>query len=315
MRRYCKLTRLVFNMAFFRESKDVVILGPGAVGGFLAAVLYKQGVEVTCVARESEVEGLNEKGITLESSVFGNITARPKVVFQLTKAPDILFVTLKAPALKEAIAMIDPKVLKHTVIIPLMNGFEHIQILRERFGPRVAVGSISIEVARDNKGTVHHLSPHAAIRIASDHDIAQEQLHDIAQLLTRVGIETVILANEANVIWEKLVRLNAITLVIAASGESIGFVRADPEWRKKLEKIVREGTAVAHVQGAFIDPDEVMKQIDLLPKTLRTSLSRDIMAGNKSELDAIAGSIVRAGARYNILCPTIKRFIQDLRDY
>ena len=36
-------------------------------------------------------------------------------------------------------------------------------------------------------------------------------------------------------------------------------------------------------------------------------MQRDISAGREPELDAIPGSVLRAGARHGISCPTIER--------
>ena len=62
---------------------------------------------------------------------------------------------------------------------------------------------------------------------------------------------------------------------------------------------------MASREGSKIDYKEVMTKIDSLPYGLTTSMQRDIAKGQPSELDAIAGAIVRRGARHGLACPGI----------
>lgn len=291
----------------------MAVLGPGAVGGFLAAVVWRSGTPVTCIARETAVEIITQHGIRLESVVFGNFIARPKAVPRLDYTPDILFVTTKATTLHEALERVDPHIITNTTIVPLLNGIEHMRVLRARYGKRVVAGSISIEVTRKGPNQVVHTTPFARIKLASDSDVSADCLAEIVQLLSNAGIETKVLKSEAVVLWEKLVRLNAIACTTAASNRPLGFVRSDSWWRKQLEGCVQEGAAVATAEGAKTDPKTVAAQIDALPATLTTSMQRDIAAGKPSELDAIPGAVVRAGARYGIDCPTIKNLIEMIK--
>jgi 2-dehydropantoate 2-reductase len=52
-----------------------------------------------------------------------------------------------------------------------------------------------------------------------------------------------------------------------------------------------------------MDADAIMAQIDGFSSSLGTSMQRDVEAGRPSELDAIAGAVVRAGRRHGIACP------------
>lgn len=292
---------------------SVAVLGPGAVGGFLAAVLWRSGVHVTCIAREDAAENIARQGIKVESVVFGDFVARPNAVAHLDQEPDILFVTTKATTLQEALDRVDPRIIKNTVIIPLLNGMEHIRVLRARYGKRVAAGNISIEVIRRGENIVAHTTPFARVKIASDGDVPKSRLSDISQLLSKSGVETKVLESEAAVIWDKLVRLNAIACTTSASDRPLGFVRSDTKWREKLEGCVREGAAVATADGVDTDSKKIMDQIDALPAALTTSMQRDISAGNPTELDAIAGAVVRAGARYGVACPVIEGLIDTIK--
>lgn len=266
---------------------------------------------MNCIATEKGAEDITRGGLHFTSSVFGEFIARPNAEPFLTSQPDILFVAVKAPMLADAVMRVPPERVHKSIIIPFLNGFEHIDILRNHYGNRVAPGSISIEVARLLSGVIHHMSPHAAVRIASD-DVDQKKLEKIKQTFLHAGISCNIYKKEADVIWEKLVRLNAITCAIAASNKSLGFVRSDPKWRIILEACVKEAVRVARKEDVDSNSKTVMAQINVLPASLRTSLARDIEAGNMGELDAIAGAIVRKAAYYGIATPAIKSMIKKI---
>jgi 2-dehydropantoate 2-reductase len=264
-------------------------------------------VSVTCVGKLEQVRVINEQGICLESAQFGSFVARPQAATRLNHEPDILFITVKAPFLNDALGLVSRALVSNSVVIPLLNGLEHVSAIRERVGNRVAVGMIgAVEAVKVGWNHIIHSSLHAPhIELASDHDIPKKGLYRIGEFLSRMGVETLVRDREAEVIWRKLVRLNAIASTTAASQEALGLVRQDREWRRKLEGCVREGAAVARKEGVEIDPETVMQQIDALPPTLTTSLQRDIAKGLLSEIDAIPGAILRL-AKHHDPCPTIQ---------
>jgi 2-dehydropantoate 2-reductase len=110
---------------------NFAVLGPGGVGAFLAAALSRAGQEVTVVARERTAQELLRNGIEVESVWLGPFSAEPRVVPALTEDVDVLFVATKATTLPEALERIHAQ---PRLVVPLLNGLEHISLLRERFG-------------------------------------------------------------------------------------------------------------------------------------------------------------------------------------
>lgn len=292
---------------------NVAVLGPGAIGGFIAAILWRHGANVTCVARESTVELICRDGIRFESGVFGNFVAHPRAVARLDVQPDLLFVTTKATSLEDALERVDEDFVKNSIIIPLLNGIEHVSMLRNRYGHRVAPGIISIESKYLGPNHISHVSPFARIQLASDHDVLPDMLEKVASFLNGAGIETKILASEAEVLWGKLVRLNALACTTAASDREIGFIRTSPKWRERLKGCVEEGCTVALAYGVEMKPENVLNFIDALPYTLGTSMQRDIAEGRQPELEAITGSVIRAGERKGLTCPTIESLYENIQ--
>jgi 2-dehydropantoate 2-reductase len=284
-------------------------LGVGGVGGCIAAILSDSSVPVTCVDTERTVSAVRKGGLILESQKFGKLVTHPESVQRLEEPTDILFVTTKAVHLDAAMENISPSAVKSCVIIPLLNGLEHVERIRKKLGKRVAAGSIRIESKVLSPGRISHTSPFTIVKIASDKDVSRDKLAEIAAFLSSHGIETHVELNEATVLWDKLARLVALACTTALTDRPIGFIRSDVKWRGVLESAVKEAIAVAKTNGVTISVEEQMKILDSMPESLTSSLQRDISAGKQSELDAIAGAVVRAGKKHNVECPVLGSLI------
>jgi 2-dehydropantoate 2-reductase len=290
----------------------VAVLGPGGVGGFLAAALARAGEDVVVVAHQTTAELIAQRGIQVESVLLGEFGASPDAVTTLRTPVDVLLVATKATGLVAALARIetDP-----ALVVPLLNGLDHMTALRERFGSaRVAAGTIRIESDRPEAGRIVQTSPFLRIDLASEDPSLTPQLEALASTLERAGIPSEISTSEAQILWSKLVRLCALACTTSAAQESIGFIRSDPEWRGALERCVSEASAVARAEGADVDPAARLAELDAAHPELGSSMQRDIAAGREPELDAIAGSVLRAAARHGLQCPTIARLSAQIAE-
>ena len=282
----------------------IAVLGPGAVGGFVAAALARSGAPVTVIARESTAELIAREGIEVRSVGLGDFTAHPPAVPELSEPAGTLLVATKAGGLDAGLQRVraDPG-----LVVPLLNGLDHMARLRKRFPGRVAAGAIRIEADRPAPGRVVHTSPFLRIDLASEDDALRPGLEALAETLVAAEIPARVLDSEADVLWGKLVRLNALACTTSAWDVPLGDVRDDPERRAALEDCVREAVAVAEAEGASIPVETVLGELDAIHATLRTSMQRDIAAGRTPELDGIPGSVLRAAARHGLSCPTIAR--------
>jgi 2-dehydropantoate 2-reductase len=282
---------------------QIAVLGPGGVGGFIAAALARAGQDVVVVAREPTAELINRDGIEVRSAVLGDFRARPTATPRLERSVEVLIVATKATALDSALARIEAE---PGQVVPLLNGIEHLDRLRRRF-ERVAAGVIRIDSDRPEPGRVVQKSPSARVDLAGD-DPAVGRL---AQRLQGAGIEVRTGQSEAQLMWSKLMRLNALACTTSAADRTLGPIRDDPEWRTVLEACVEETAAVARAEGAALDARDTLDELERAHADLGSSMQRDLAAGREPELDAIAGAVIRAGARHGLACPTVTR-LRDL---
>lgn len=281
------------------------VLGPGGVGGFLAAALHRAGGHVTVIAREDTAAEITRHGINVSSVRLGDFNALVPASAELTEDGTTLIVATKAAGLEASLARVTAI---PDLVVPLLNGLDHMDILRGRFGPeRVAAGTIRIESDRPRAAQIVQTSPFLRVDLAAAHARARERLGALAQTLGKAQVPAEVHDSEKQILWSKLVRLNALACTTSAADRPIGFIRSDPGWRAALVACIDEAAAVANADGARIDPAARLAELDDAHAGLGSSMQRDIAAGREPELDAIAGSVLRAGRRLGMQCPTITR--------
>jgi 2-dehydropantoate 2-reductase len=291
----------------------VAVLGPGGVGGLIAGALERAGTDVVVVARESTAEKINEDGLAIRSVLLGDFTARPRALSALAEPVDVLVVATKAAGLQSALARVerDPQ-----LVLPLLNGLDHLSLLRRRFDPgAVLAAAIRVEADRPAPGEVVHTSPFLLVDMAAIQRSRAAAMQQLGDELKRAGVSVrlgypITDRSEAEVMWSKLVRLNALACTTSAYDKLLGEIRSTPELRAELVGAIEEGAAVAQAEGAAdVRAQEALGELERAHETLGSSMQRDIAAGREPELDAIPGAVLRAAARHGLSCPTIEHLL------
>jgi 2-dehydropantoate 2-reductase len=196
-----------------------------------------------------------------------------------------------------------------SVIVPLLNGLDHVELLRRRFSvSSVLAASIVIESERVELGMVRQLSRFASVRLAPT-----PQAEDVQAEVVDAGIAASIGDSEAAVLWEKLAALAPIALTTTLRGSALGGVVADPVWRSRLRECIREVAAAATADGVAVDADAMIERIESVPPELRSSMQKDREAGRPTEIDAIGGSVLRAAARHGLDAPETQALVDGIR--
>jgi 2-dehydropantoate 2-reductase len=284
------------------------ILGVGGVGGFIGAILAHAGHDVILLLRP-ETLGNHPATLTLESPL-GSISAPVARAATLAEDVDVLWVTVKATQLGASLAAV-PEPARAGIVVPLLNGVDHVAVLRERFGARVVAGTFAGESERVAPGRIAHTSPFARFVF---HASGKAVLEPAARALEQTGCVCSFEADEATMLWRKLVMLAPFALTTSALGGTIGAVRSSPPWRQRLLACAREACQVARGSGAGVDEAATLRAFDGFPESMRSSMSKDVAAGRPPELDAIAGPILRGGARLGIAVPATAELVATVTE-
>lgn len=270
------------------------ILGAGGVGGLIGACLARSGAPVTMVVRRESVAQYPEQ-LRLESP-FGNFSVPVSHAAEVPPA-DVLWITVKATQLTSALTSFT-KPESVGAIVPLLNGIDHLAVLRGKYGAeKVIAATIAGEMERVAPGYVVHRTPFARLNLSST---GKSLLGATVDEFQKMGFECRFIDDEPTLMWSKLVFLAPFALTTTAADRTTGAVIADPEWKRQLEGCVREACAVAVAEGARVDADAILTAMMKMPTNMRSSMQKDVERGNVPELDAIAGPILRGGARHGI---------------
>lgn len=270
------------------------ILGVGGVGGVLGTFLAHLGDTVTAVVRPESLATYPEQ-FHLQST-FGNFDV-PIVRAATVPQCDALWITVKATQLDTALEAITNSD-SVGAIIPLLNGIDHLSVLRARYGKdRVIAATIAGEMERIAPGRFVHATPFLRLNVSS---AGRALLGPTLDKLPKVGIECRFIDDEATLMWSKLGFLAPIALATTAFDQPVGGVLDDSEHKNLWESCVREACSVAAAEGAKVDANAVFTGISKMPAGMRSSMQKDVEQGNPPELDAIAGPILRRGNAHGI---------------
>jgi 2-dehydropantoate 2-reductase len=279
------------------------ILGAGGVGGLIGACLARSGAWVTVVVRPESLARYPEQ-LHLESP-FGNFSVP---VSRAAEVPpvDILWIAVKATQLDAALSAVT-KSESGRAMVPLLNGIDHLALLRAKFGvENVIAATIAVEAERIAPGHIVHRTPFARLNVSS---AGRSLLGATLDELQKMGFECRFIDDEQTLMWGKIVFLAPFALTTTAADRTTGGVIGDPEWKVQLESCVREACAVALAEGAKVDAEAVIASMMKMPANMRSSMQKDVENGKAPELDAIAGPILRGAVRRRIEVPTTKKLV------
>ncbi len=272
----------------------------------MAACLAHTGDSVTLVLRPAALQSY-PKQLYLESP-FGKFDVDITVAAEVP-AVDVLWITVKATQLESALAALkNPEAV--TAIVPLLNGIDHVQLLRSKYGTgRVIPATIAGEMERVSPGHIVHRSPFLRLNVAS---AGRALLGSTLDQLHKMGFACSFIDGEATLLWGKLVFLAPFALSTTAADKTVGEILSDPQLRSLAEACVREACAVALAEGAKVDAESILAWVKTAPGHMRSSMQKDVDRGNPPELDAIAGPILRGARRHGIEVPATKKLVEGV---
>lgn len=277
---------------------SVAVVGPGAIGGTIAAWLSRSPRvgELTLCAR-TPLERL-----IVETPGGDVIEARPRVVTapgEIERPVDWVLVATKAYDVEAAAPWLAPLVGPETRVAVLQNGVEHV----ERFAPFLPVDRIlpvvvDVPAERSEAGVIaHRRNGTLVVPAGPDGD-------RFVALFAESVIEASTTDDFTTVAWTKLC-LNCAGAVNALTGQPGGVVWAEGI-ADLMRDMVRECVAVGRAAGARLGdelPDWVVERALTSPPDSVNSILADRLAGRPMEWDARNGVIVRLGARHGVPTP------------
>lgn len=300
----------------------VGIIGIGAVGGYISAMLCKSKENVYVIGKGEAVNLIKENGFVLRSEAAGNFVTFPTLVTDDANEAgimDIVFVCVKGYSLKAAAKAISPMVDDHTLVVPIINGVNGGSKLYSYLGKgKVAEAVIYISSKIEADGVIQHTSKNTKIVISSNKNrsIHKRYLEKVYNVLAKADIRCEVKKDAEVAAWNKYVFNCAFNVTDSYYDVRVKGILED---RMKFEtfcNVVKECEEVGRAKGIDLHKDIYENSINSLKKLSRKSISamhRDVALGKKFELELFCGDLCRMGRDVGVPTPYTEKAYEKLK--
>ncbi|TFE19834.1 ketopantoate reductase family protein [Cohnella luojiensis] len=296
-----------------------VVVGAGAIGGFIAARMLEAGLDVTLLVREGRKQKLQAHGLVVKSPTGDHESRPPLLVSGEVGGPfDLVIMAIKAYGLNEAIEQLRPYLHPHTAILPFLNGMKHMEQLAEAYPGQPLLGGVArIEVTLGEDGVIHHLTPNHQFTYGKFRNFTEPQYEAL-----RIALSVVPLFAEKSDIgrdlWEKYALINVLSGLTSLFQASVGDIRDSSRGMDTFKQAFQETSEVIRLAGGKLSEGLVEKQLKMIEKWPRESTSsmlRDLSLGLPTESEHIQGYLLELAHRYGCSVPLLEIIRQRLEIY
>lgn len=273
----------------------VAVVGPGAIGTTVAAMLHEVGrTPLLCGRTPRDHLTLLEEGRSV--TVPGPVRTRQK---QITRTADLVFLAVKATQIEAAADWLAALVGPQTVVCVLQNGIEQVERVRAQAPRGHIVPAVVWFPAQTQSDGAIRLRGEARLTLP---DTAAARVVAQALQCTRCAVD--LAENFSALAWRKLLQ-NAVAGLMALTHRRSGmFGRADVA--RLALAYLRECLAVARAEGIELGeqvPQEILGKFQLAAADMGTSILADREAGRPLEWDIRNGVIARRGRVHGVSTP------------
>ena len=277
-------------------SDRIALVGPGAIGSTVAALLHAAGHPVTLCGRTPrdsiEVRPADEAPIVVPGPVLTDPGA-------ITEPVDVVLLAVKDTQNEQAGQWLARLCDARTVVCALQNGVEQVERVG-RFCPQSTVVPAAVWVSAEP-------TPEGAVRLRTSARLVfpdVEAARTLVDLFDDTAVSVEIDPDFLAAAWHKLL-VNAVVGLMVLTGRRAGMFRRD-DVADLARRYLAECLAVARADGAELGDDVIDGVVDLLAKSppdITTSMLTDRESGRQLEWDIRNGVIARKAAQHGLTTP------------
>jgi 2-dehydropantoate 2-reductase len=299
----------------------IVIVAPGAVGGYFGGLLAKAGENVGALARGAHLAAIREGGLQIEGP---EAEERVRLMVsddaaQLGPADIVLFAVklYQAAAAAHAAA---PLFGPGTVGISLLNGVTGPEIIAQALpGATVLGGCAYVSAVIAAPGHIRHNGAMSAIVVGTpEGSPARARTEEFVERCRRAGFRAEMTGDVRKALWTKMIGLSSNAALTSAARLPAGPLYADPDVLTVAAALIGEAATVARALGAAVADDveeAALRQLQGFPPGMYASMYHDLAKGAPLEVDGLSGHIVREGRRLGIPTPHHAALFAVLKPY
>jgi 2-dehydropantoate 2-reductase len=299
----------------------ILVVGAGAIGGYFGGRLLQAGRDVTFLVRPRRAAELAAAGLVIKSPN-GDVTLKDPPVVQADKLSDkfdVVLLSCKAFDLDDAIRSFAPAVGPQTVILPLLNGMLHLDVLDKKFGhQRVLGGLCAIAATLDEHRQIVQLAPMQSLGFGERDGKLSDRVRALAEALAGGKFGAAASEQIIQDMWEKWVFLASLAASTCLMRAPVGDILAAPGGKDFILGMLDECGAVAAAEshtpsGPFFERARGMLTAE--GSQLTASMFRDIKAGAPVEADHVIGDLIARGDAAKVPVPKLRTAYTHLKAY
>lgn len=290
------------------------IVGPGAMGTFLAGMLGKENEIVLLGKRKEEnIDMIEIEGKTeLETSIF--YTSDPSDLSEC----EYIIISTKSYDTRNAMEQIASHLSSSSVVLSLQNGLNNEKILADFVGEDRVIGGITSHgVTFIEPGLVRHAGTGKSVigpYSETKGGFSDNKIPEITEEFENCGLETEPTDHIYPNIWKKVIINSAINPLTALAKVKNGALLEIDELHWLLMDVGKESLSVAKKDLALdvqkvkdmLNKDKVLQDIENVAENTAentSSMLQDVENERKTEIGCINGAIVDIGNRKDIETP------------
>jgi len=296
---------------------QILVIGAGAVGGYFGGRLAQAKRDVTFLVHAKRAEEIKANGLQIVSP-HGDLTLHPKTITaaQITRPYDVILLGVKNYALSSAMNDFAPAVGPETMILPVLNGMRHIDLLAAHFGKRAVLGGVcQVATEIDPEGRIRQLADFQKLVYGELDGPSTPRLGKLDETLRGAGFDAVTSSHIVHDMWEKWVQIASVGATTCLLRGNIGEIVAIPGGADLARAVLRECAAIAGACGhppsdAFLQ--EQTTQLTAPGSPLTSSMYRDLKKGAPVEVDTILGDLLERGQKVGLTTPIVQAAFVNL---
>jgi 2-dehydropantoate 2-reductase len=288
----------------------MLVVGAGSTGGYFGGRLAQAGRDVTFLVRPARAAQLEERGLEILSP-HGDYTQRLKLVTadRLSGPYDAILLTVKAFSLESAISDMAGAVGPESMILPVLNGMRHVDVLAGRFGKGSVAGcACKINASIDDRGRIVQHNLLQDIAYGEMDGVMSPRIQELDRFMRDAGFDARLVGDIKREMWEKWILLASLGGINCLMRGTIGEVAQAPRGPEFVAGLLQEIIAVAEAVGVGPRPGFMVAAKTGLTapgSTQTSSMYRDLLKGAPIEADQIIGDLVERAREAGIETPLL----------
>lgn len=308
--------------------KNIIVVGPGALGTIFAVRLARAGAAVTifdhrpdraAVIRSDGLRFLTSEG--QEQRRFEHVlSARVAAESSPDRLPepDLVILAVKSTALAEAGRDLQ-QIKTSTNILTIQNGLGIIDALRAALGTAAAnhrlIPAVTYQAAHRGPDGRVHLAASLPTFIDGRPEL-RKVAEPIVALFNNAGLPAHLDPDLNRAVWRKLIVNASINALTALECVPNGALLEQDHLRRRMIALAKETATTARAEGVAIDDAEAeLAVLAAATSTARnvSSMRQDLDAGRPTEIEFLNGAVLRLAEAHKLNLPETRTLTLAVR--